>query len=126
MGTWDVNPVVLTVNTCSPSLSFELDTYLYGYHETTSRVGQTTLEGVSYEILENGSVYWEFTHNFYMPSQYSDFEFIIDKTENWNFISALDPTLQSRFFENGALGDSVGGHSKQPLQIILISQIQKC
>jgi hypothetical protein len=27
-GTWDVNPVALTVNTSSPSLSFELDTYL--------------------------------------------------------------------------------------------------
>lgn len=105
-GTWDVNPVLLAVNTSSPSLSFELDTYLYGYHETASRVGQTMLEGVSFEILENGSVYWYFTHNFYMPSQYSDFEFIINKPLNWEMIYALDPTLLSRPFENGNIGDS--------------------
>jgi len=105
-GTWDVNPVVVTVNTSSPSLSFDLDTYLYGHHETTSRVGQTMLEGVSFEILENGSVYWYFSHNFYMPSQYSDFEFIINKPLNWEFIYALDPTLLSRPFENGSVGDS--------------------
>ncbi len=106
-GTWDVNPVVLKVNTSSPSLSFDLDTYLYGYHETTSRIGQTTLEGVSFEILENGTVYWYFSHNFFMPSQYSDFEFIINKPLNWEFIYALDPTLLSRLFENGNVGDSI-------------------
>ena len=44
-------------------------------------------EGVSYEILENGTIIWEFSHNFYMPAQYSDFEFIIHKPEAWNFIS---------------------------------------
>ena len=37
-----------------------------------------TGEGISYEILENGSVYWYFSHNFFMPSQYSDFEFLIN------------------------------------------------
>ncbi len=104
-GNWGVNPVVLTANTSSPSLTFELDTFLYGYHETTSRVGQTIVEGISYEILENGSVYWYFSHNFYMPSQYSDFEFIIDKPVNWEFLYALDPTLLSRPFENGNIGD---------------------
>jgi len=106
-GNWGVNPVVLTVNTSSTSLTFELDTFLYGYHETTSRIGQTILEGVSYEILENGSVYWYFSHNFYMPSQYSDFEFIIDKPVNWEILYALDPTLLSRPFENGNIGDSL-------------------
>lgn len=105
-GNWDVNPLVITVNTSSPSLSFELDTFLYGYHYTSSRVGQTTLEGVSYEILENGSVFWYFTHNFYMPSQYSDFEFIINKPLNWELLYTLDPTLLSRPFENGNIGDS--------------------
>ena len=106
-GTWDVNPVVLKVNTSSPSLSFDLDTYLYGYHESTSRIGQTTLEGVSFEILENGTVYWYFSHNFFMPSQYSDFEFIINKPLNWEFMYALDPTLLSRPFENGNINDSI-------------------
>jgi len=105
-GTCAADPVTLTVNTTSPSLSFELDTILYGYHDTTSRIGQSTLEGVSYEILENGSIYWYFSHNLFMPSQYSNFEFIISKPKNWEFIYALDPTLQSRPFENGALGDS--------------------
>ncbi|NHJ20122.1 MAG: hypothetical protein EAX91_04200 [Candidatus Lokiarchaeota archaeon] len=105
-GTWTVNPVILTVNTSSPSLSFELDTYLYGYHEAYSRIGQTLLEGTSYEILENGTVYWYFTHNFFMPSQYSDFEFIISKPSNWQILYALDPTLLSRPFENGNIGES--------------------
>ncbi|MBY9016784.1 MAG: hypothetical protein KGD68_13930, partial [Candidatus Lokiarchaeota archaeon] len=65
------------------------------------------LEGVSFEILENGTVYWYFSHNFFMPSQYSDFEFIINKPLNWEFIYALDPTLLSRPFENGNVGDSL-------------------
>ncbi|MCK4285706.1 MAG: hypothetical protein KAX18_05860, partial [Candidatus Lokiarchaeota archaeon] len=103
---WNLNPIILTVTTNSPSLSFDLDTSLYGYHETKSRVGQTTLEGVSYEILENGTIIWEFSHNFYMPSQYSDFEFNISKPLNWEIIDVLDPTLLSRPFENGNIGDS--------------------
>ncbi len=103
---WDTNPVILTVQTASPSLNFELDTIIYGYHETTSKVGQTTQEGVSYQILKNGSVYWEFTHNFYMPSQYSDFEFEVSKPINWRLISVLDPTFQSISFEGGDVGDS--------------------
>ncbi|NVM45334.1 MAG: hypothetical protein HWN79_10485, partial [Candidatus Lokiarchaeota archaeon] len=104
---WNSNPLTLTVTTNSPSLTFDLDTSLYGYHETKSRVGQTTLEGVSYEILENGTIIWTFLHNFYMPSQYSDFEFTIYKPTNWNFISVLDSTLQSRPYEYGGEGDSI-------------------
>jgi hypothetical protein len=106
-GIWNNNPLKLAVTTDSPSLSFDLDTTLYGYHKTKSRVGQTTLEGVSYEILENGTIIWEFSHNFYMPAQYSDFEFAISKPKNWNFISVLDPTLQSRPYEFGGSGDSI-------------------
>ncbi|MBY9009452.1 MAG: hypothetical protein KGD74_06270 [Candidatus Lokiarchaeota archaeon] len=112
-GIWDSNPLILTVTTNSPSLSFDLDTSLYGYHETKSRVGQTTLEGLSYEILENGTIIWEFSHNLYIPAQYSDFEFTIHKPENWNFISVLDPTLQSRPYENGGEGDSILHISKE-------------
>ena len=103
---WDTNPIILKVNTTSPSLSFETDTTVYGHHNTTSRLGQTTNEEVSYEILENGTIYWEFSHNFYMPAQYSDFEFIISKPKNWEFISALDPTLQEIPFEDGKVGDT--------------------
>jgi hypothetical protein len=103
---WETNPIVLTVETVSPSLDFELDTVIYGYHETTSKIGQTTQEGSSFQILKNDSVYWEFTHNFYMPSQYSDFAFRIVKPLNWKFISVLDPTLGSIAFEGGDIGDS--------------------
>ncbi|MHA2050002.1 MAG: hypothetical protein ACW986_10330 [Promethearchaeota archaeon] len=102
---WNTNPIVLTVQTKSPSLEFELDTFLYGHHSTTSKIGQTTQEGVSYRILENGTVYWEFTHNFYMPSQYEDFEFSILKPTEWSFISVLDPTLQPISFDEGGEGD---------------------
>jgi len=112
-GNWNINPLKLTVTTDSPSLSFDLDTTLYGYHKTKSRVGQTTLEGVYYKILENSTIIWEFSHNFYMPSQYSDFEIIINKPKNWNFISVLDPTLQSRSYEYGGEGDSILHISKE-------------
>ncbi|MFX1568497.1 MAG: hypothetical protein ACFFCV_09025 [Promethearchaeota archaeon] len=104
-GIWTSDPIILTIETSSPSLIFDLDTTIYGYHETTSRVGQTTQEGVFYQILENGSIYWEFTHNFYMPSQYFDFEFEILKPVNWKIISVLDPTFQPRTFEGGNEGD---------------------
>jgi len=104
-GNWENDPIILTAQTTSPSLEFELDTILYGYHDTTAKVGQTIQEGISYTILENGSVYWEFTHNFYMPSQYADFEFIVTKPTNWQFISVLDPTLQSISFEGGNIGE---------------------
>ncbi|MFX0020859.1 MAG: hypothetical protein ACFE9S_00915 [Candidatus Hermodarchaeota archaeon] len=105
-GSWETNPIYLSVQTDSPSLEFNLDTVIYGYHESTSRIGQTTQEGVSYQILPNGSVYWEFTHNFFMPSQYSNFEFEIIKPLNWKFISALDPTFGSILFEGGDIGES--------------------
>jgi len=102
---WDSNPLTLSFLTDSSSLTFDLNTTLFGYHETTSKIGQTSNQGVFYQILENGTILWEFSHNFYMPAQYSDFEFIIDKPENWNFISVLDPTLQSRPYEYGGEGD---------------------
>lgn len=105
--TWETNPIILNFSTTSPDLSFNLDTTIYGNHKTQSKVGQTTLEGLSYEILENGTIIWEFSHNFYMPAQYSDFEFTIDKPANWNFISVLDPTLQSRSYELGGEGDLI-------------------
>ena len=105
-GKWEYNPVVLTIQTASPSLEFELDTFLYGYHDTTTKIGQTVQEGISYTILENGSVYWEFTHNFYMPSQYTDFEFTITKPTNWEITSVLDPTLQSVSYEGGSNGET--------------------
>ncbi|MFX0012813.1 MAG: hypothetical protein ACFE9R_21050, partial [Candidatus Hermodarchaeota archaeon] len=106
-GNWLVNPVTLTVTAESPSLSFELDTILYGFHNTKSRISQTINEGISFQILENGTIYWKLYHNFYMPAQYSDFEFIIQKPENWDFLTALDPTLQSRSFEHGGVGDII-------------------
>jgi hypothetical protein len=102
---WNVNPILINVTTVSPSLSFELDTILYGFHNSKSRIEQSTSEGISYEILQNGTIYWKFSHNFYMPAQYSDFEFIISKPRNWSFISALDPTLQNRAYEYGNMGD---------------------
>ncbi|MFW9969445.1 MAG: hypothetical protein ACFFDF_04535, partial [Candidatus Odinarchaeota archaeon] len=104
-GSWDTNPIILTVETVSPSLDFELDTIIFGYHETNSKIGQTTQEGVYYQILKNGTVYWQFTHNFYMPSQYTDFEFELSKPKNWEFTSALDPTFNSIEFEGGDIGD---------------------
>ena len=104
---WEKNPIWLNFSTQSPDLTFNLDTIIYGYHETQSTIGQTTIGGISYEILENGTILWEFTHNFYMPAQYSDFEFTITKPQNWNFTTALDPTLQSRAYEYGNVGDTV-------------------
>ncbi len=104
-GTWSLNPIILTVQTSSPALDFELDTILFGYHNTTSKVEQTSESGVSFKILENGSVYWEFFHNFFMPSQYEDFEFIIKKPVNWQLLDCLDPTLQPKEFEGGNIGD---------------------
>ena len=101
---WELNPIVLNFTTKSPDLTFNLDTKINGYHETHSKLGQTTNEGTFYEILENGTIIWKFSHNFYMPAQYSDFEFIIEKPENWNFISALDPTLQERPYDYGNEG----------------------
>jgi hypothetical protein len=112
-GNWNNNPFTLTLTTSSPSLSFELNITLFGFHETTSKIGQSTTEGVSYQILENGTIYWVFTHNFYMPAQYADFEFTIDKPENWNFISVLDPTLQSRSYEYGSNGNLILKISKE-------------
>ncbi|GAI94675.1 unnamed protein product, partial [marine sediment metagenome] len=102
---WTLDPISIEFTTTSPSLSFNLNTSIFGYRETTSKIDQQNNDGLNYYILENGTIYWEFYHNFYMPSQYSYFEFIFSKPKNWEFIYALDPTLQSRPFENGALGD---------------------
>ncbi|MFX1321813.1 MAG: carboxypeptidase-like regulatory domain-containing protein [Promethearchaeota archaeon] len=103
---WENNPVTLTINTTSPDLAFDLNTILYGYHETTSKINQLNVQGISYQVLENSSIFWEFYHNFYMPAEYSDFEFFIKKPYNWKIISVLDPTLQSRTFEGGDIVDN--------------------
>lgn len=102
---WDTNPVILTVDTTSPSLEFKLDTILYGEHNSKSKINQQNEEGISYQVLNNGTIYWDFYHNFYMPAEYSDFEFTIKKPSNWKIISVLDPTFISIPFEGGNLGE---------------------
>ena len=52
-------------------------------------INQQNIEGIKYEILENGTIYWEFYHNLYIPNQYSDSEFIIAKPKSWNILSVL-------------------------------------
>ncbi|MFX1374642.1 MAG: hypothetical protein ACFFA0_02410 [Promethearchaeota archaeon] len=103
---WGTNPIILTVNTTSPDLTFDLNTTVYGYHETLSSYNQLYDQGVSYEILENGTIYWELNHYLYMPFPYKDFEFEIEKPVNWEFLTVLDPFLQTRYFEKGKLGDN--------------------
>ncbi|MFW9936802.1 MAG: hypothetical protein ACFFD5_04090 [Candidatus Thorarchaeota archaeon] len=102
---WTSNPIIQTINTSSPKIEFVLNTTLHGLKIGTSKYNQQNDEGITYNILDNYTIVWEFYHNFYMPSQYSDFEFIIDKPHNWEFISVLDPTLQSKEFEGGNIGD---------------------
>ncbi|MFW9874451.1 MAG: hypothetical protein ACFFG0_15200, partial [Candidatus Thorarchaeota archaeon] len=104
-GLWDEDPVILTINTTSPSLSFNMNTTLYGYHELFSSYNQQYDQGVSYEILDNGTILWELYHNLYMPPEYENFEFTIQKPFNWEFLSVFDPFLQTRNFEYGNSGD---------------------
>ncbi len=104
-GLWENNPIILTINSSSPYLTFDMNTTIFGYTNGVSTINQQSTEGISYQILKNGSVYWEFKHNFYMPSQYSDFEIVIMKPTNWQIISVKDPTLQSISFEGGNNGD---------------------
>lgn len=87
---WDKDPITLTLNTTSPSLIFDLNTTLFGYHNATSDYNRQYNDGISYNILNNGTVSWEFLHDFYMPTGYSDFEFIVYKPKNWKIISAQD------------------------------------
>lgn len=103
---WNTSPIILTVNTTSPKLTFDLNATLYGYHEALSSYNQQYDQGVSYNILENGTIIWELYHYLYMPPSYQDFEFKINKPNNWEFISVLDPFLQSRKFEYGKSGDN--------------------
>ncbi|MFX1600888.1 MAG: hypothetical protein ACFFB6_09860, partial [Promethearchaeota archaeon] len=104
---WDTNPIILTISTTSPDLSFDLNTTLYGYHESLSSYNQLHDQGISYELLENGTIYWEIYHYLYMPPTYEDFEFQIEKPIEWEFISVLDPFLQTRNFEYGKSGDDI-------------------
>ena len=103
---WEKNPITLTLNTSSPNLEFDLNTTVYGYHYGKSMINQQNTEGVLYEILKNGKIYWEYYHNLYIPNQYADLEFVINKPKNWEIISALDPTLQEIPFEKGKTGDT--------------------
>ncbi|MBY9006804.1 MAG: hypothetical protein KGD63_08605 [Candidatus Lokiarchaeota archaeon] len=106
-GLWgELNPLILTINTSSPSLSFDLNTFIYGYHNGTSKINQQNNKGLLYTILNNGTVIWDFYHNFYMPPLYTEFEFKVDKPLNWEILSILDPTFLSVPFEAGNIGDS--------------------
>ncbi len=102
---WDTDPITLTINTTSPHLEFDLNTTVYGYHNVKSKINQQTTEGVLYDILENGTIYWKYYHNLYIPNQYADIEFDINKPNDWEIISVLDPTLQEIPFEDGKVGD---------------------
>ncbi|MBN1214843.1 MAG: hypothetical protein JXA99_05305 [Candidatus Lokiarchaeota archaeon] len=104
---WDKeHPITLTINTTSPDLSFKLNSKIYGHHNATSKRNQQNVEGLSYTILNNGTILWEFYHNFYMPPFYTEFEFVVDKPLNWKILSILDPTFFSVSFEGGDTGDS--------------------
>jgi hypothetical protein len=102
----NTNPLILILNTTSPELSFELNATVYGFHKTITRYNQQYDQGISYKILKNGSILWEIYHNLYMPSDYEDFEILINKPLNWEFISVSDPFLQPRAFEGGNIGDN--------------------
>jgi hypothetical protein len=102
---WISNSIIQTISTSSPNLEFLLNTTLYGSKIGTSKYNQLNDEGTIYNIIDNNTIIWEFYHNFYMPSQYSDFEFSISKPENWQILSVLDPTFLSVPFEGGTSGD---------------------
>jgi len=102
---WIENPISIEFTTTSPSLSFNLNTSIFGYRETTSKIDQQNNEGLKYYILDNGTAMWEFYHNLYMPNDYSDFEFLIDKPRNWEILSVLDPTFLPMSYEGGNFGD---------------------
>ncbi len=104
--TWDSNPIILTLNCSSPYLIFDMNTTIYGNHKTISAVNQQGIEGVNYKILNNGTIYWEFYHNLYVPVEYSDNNFIIEKPLEWEFLNVKDSTLQNIPFEKGKVGDS--------------------
>ncbi|MHA1192008.1 MAG: hypothetical protein ACTSP9_06885 [Promethearchaeota archaeon] len=102
---WTQSPISIEFTTTSPSLSFNLNTSIFGYRETTSKIDQQNNDGLNYNILDNGTVMWEFYHNLYMPNDYSDFEFLIDKPKNWEILSVLDPTFLPVSYEGGDVGD---------------------
>ena len=103
---WTLNPITIEVKTTSPSLSFNLNASIFGYREATSKIDQQNNEGLNYYILGNGTVMWQFFHNLYMPNDYSEFEFLIDKPKNWEILSVLDPTFLPVSYEGGQVGDN--------------------
>jgi len=82
---WAKDPIILTANTTSSELTFNLNTKIYGYHETYSNYNQLYDQGIHYEILENGTIFWTLYHYLYMPSTYEEFEFKIEKPKKWEF-----------------------------------------
>ncbi|MFX1363903.1 MAG: hypothetical protein ACFFCE_14015 [Promethearchaeota archaeon] len=101
IGLWDSNPVILSLSSSSPHLTFDMNTTIYGYRNGSSKINQQGSEGISYQILNNGTIYWEFLHNLYTPTDYTDNSFIIEKPREWNFLNVKDPTLKNIPFELG-------------------------
>ncbi len=97
--------ILLTINSTSPSLSFDMNTTIFGYRETNSSYNQQYQPGIFYNILENGTILWELYHNLYMPPSFEDFKFSIEKPLNWQFTSILDPFLQNINYTGGGNGD---------------------
>ena len=102
---WSINPISIEFITTSPSLSFDLNASIFGFRETITKIDQQNNDGLNYFILDNGTVMWEFYHNLYIPNDYSDFEFLIDKPKNWEILSVLDPTFIIISYEGGNVGD---------------------
>ena len=55
------NPLLLTLNTTSPDLTFNLNTTIYGFHKARTSYNQQYDEGVSYTILNNWNGFYAFS-----------------------------------------------------------------
>jgi len=104
--TWTEDPILLSINSSSNYLIFDISISISLYHYSPTLINELQDEGISYEILENGTIYWEFLHNFGKPSLYDDFEIFIQKPKDWSFIQVLNPIFSEIPFEGGTSNDN--------------------
>lgn len=106
-GTWDQDPVKTSINVTSPIVSFDLDTTIYGSHNTTSTISQSTVNGTNLNALKNGTIEWEFFHYVYIPTLWLNYSFVIFKPLNWEIFEVFDGKGDKRVsYQYGGIGEN--------------------
>lgn len=102
---YSTNPIKLLMETNASMLQLDLSSHVYAYHEAESYSMANGIKGKTLKISTTGSIEWSFYHLVYTPPQYTNFQYSILKSSDWNYLEVKDPTGLDVDFDYGKIDD---------------------